>query len=206
MVHGREEGVSSGKMTWLEGVVIPRVCFERLEEVRVRISKIIEKYGSLQRYGRPVWQDVMEVACVVYLNERLNVSLEKLSYYLGFSDKTALYKYVRRIRETSTFTLWDGRNLVIERLSLEELIKLVEKEIQARTEVRTITVTLEAYETLLTLKRPGETFSDVILRLAREAKEVMELAEAWKDVLSERIEGVMKSIRKAWGSRRLREE
>jgi predicted CopG family antitoxin len=211
MVHGREEGVSSGKVTWLEGVVIPRVCFERLEEVRVRISKIIEKYGSLQRYGRPVWQDVMEVACVVYLNERLNVSLEKLSYYLGFSDKTALYKYVRRIRETSTFTLWDGRNLVIERMSLEELIKLVEKEIQARTEVsvtnvRTITVTLEAYETLLMLKRPGETFSDVILRLAREAKDVMELAGAWKDVPGEKIEEVMKSIREAWSSWRLREE
>jgi predicted CopG family antitoxin len=211
MVHGREEGVSSGKVTWLEGVVIPKVCFERLEEVRVRISKIIEKHGSLQRYGRPVWQDVMEVACVVYLNERLNVSLEKLSYYLGFSDKTALYKYVRRIRETSTFTLWDGRNLVVERMSLEELIKLVEKEIQARTEVsvtnvRTITVTLEAYETILMLKRPGETFSDVILRLAREAKDVMELAGAWKDVPGEKIEEVMKSIREAWSSWRLREE
>ena len=76
MVYGREEGVGSDKVTWLEGVSIPRVCFERLEEVKVRISKIIEKYGSLQRYGRPVWQDVMEVACVVYLNERLNVSLE----------------------------------------------------------------------------------------------------------------------------------
>lgn len=54
MVYGREEGVGSDKVTWLEGVLIPRVCFERLEEVKARISKITEKYGSLQRYGRPV--------------------------------------------------------------------------------------------------------------------------------------------------------
>jgi predicted CopG family antitoxin len=65
---------------------------------------------------------------------------------------------------------------------------------------KTITITLKAYETLLKLKRPRESFSDVILRLARGVPDILELAGAWSDVTQEEAEGILKSIREAWAS------
>jgi predicted CopG family antitoxin len=65
---------------------------------------------------------------------------------------------------------------------------------------KTITISLEAYEALRRLKRPGESFSDVILRLARGQPELSELAGVWGDVPEERAEEVLRSIREAWAS------
>jgi biotin operon repressor len=120
----------------LDGVLVPRVCVEKLEKVRERINMITSRYGSLSSYGKPPYEDQMEVACVVYLNEKLNVSLEKLSQYLGFSDKTAIYKMVKRIENEGRFTIWrDGRFETI-KAKKEELISMVEGEIQARARER----------------------------------------------------------------------
>jgi hypothetical protein len=116
----------------LDGALIPRVCVEKLERVRERINLITSRYGSLSSYGKPPYEDPLEVACVVYLNEKLNVSLEKLSQYLGFSDKTAIYKMVKRIENEGKFTIWrEGRFETI-KATKEELINMVEGEIQAR--------------------------------------------------------------------------
>jgi len=70
---------------------------------------------------------------------------------------------------------------------------------------RTITISLEAYEALLRLKRPGESFSDLILRLARSVPDLSELEGVWSDVPEERIEEVLRSIRGAWASWRARQ-
>jgi predicted CopG family antitoxin len=71
---------------------------------------------------------------------------------------------------------------------------------------KTITISLEAYEALLRLKRPGESFSDAILRLARRIPDLSELEGVWSDVPEEKIEEILKSIREAWASWRVRQE
>ena len=71
---------------------------------------------------------------------------------------------------------------------------------------KTITISLEAYEALLRLKRPGESFSDAILRLARSVPDLSELEGVWSDVPEEEIEEILKSIREAWASWRVRQE
>lgn len=58
---------------------------------------------------------------------------------------------------------------------------------------------------MLRLKRPGESFSDVILRLARSVPDLSELEGVWSDVPEERIEEVLRSIRGAWASWRARQ-
>lgn len=64
--------------------------------------------------------------------------------------------------------------------------------------VKTITVSLDAYEALQRLKREGESFSDVILRLARERRSLMDLAGKWRSVSDEEAEKILKSVREAW--------
>jgi len=53
--------------------------------------------------------------------------------------------------------------------------------------VKTITVTEDAYEALAALKREGESFSDVIRRLARGSRSLLEFAGDWKDVPEEKM-------------------
>lgn len=46
---------------------------------------------------------------------------------------------------------------------------------------KTLTVTEEAYERLKAHKRPGESFTEVVLRLAGDERDVMKGFGAWAD-------------------------
>ncbi|WP_322741369.1 antitoxin VapB family protein [Fervidicoccus fontis] len=63
--------------------------------------------------------------------------------------------------------------------------------------MKTITISIDAYEALSKLKRPGESFSDVILRLTKR-RSLLDLAGVWRDVNDEELDKAMKEIREAW--------
>lgn len=58
---------------------------------------------------------------------------------------------------------------------------------------KTVVLRDDAYEFLKGLKRPGETFSDVVLRLRGPSKPLVSFAGAWKDM----PRGDMRRIRDA---------
>lgn len=53
----------------------------------------------------------------------------------------------------------------------------------------------DAYELLTALKRPEESFSDEIRRLATTKGSIMEFAGAWKDIPDAKIEKIKDRIR-----------
>jgi predicted CopG family antitoxin len=62
---------------------------------------------------------------------------------------------------------------------------------------KTVVLRDEAYDFLLKQKLPGETFSDVVLRLRGAARPITDFAGAWKDMPSEDLQEVREAIRKS---------
>jgi len=48
--------------------------------------------------------------------------------------------------------------------------------------VKTITITDVAYMRLARLKRPGESFTDLVIRMTEDRRSVMHLAGSWRDL------------------------
>ena len=69
---------------------------------------------------------------------------------------------------------------------------------------RTITVSEEAFEALRRLKREGESYSQLILRLAGREEErrrrLLSLAGAWRDLDKEEAKRLLREARLSWPS------
>lgn len=61
--------------------------------------------------------------------------------------------------------------------------------------VKTITITDLAYMRLRRLKRPGESFSDLVVRLTEGRKSVMHLAGSWKAIPRKEFEQMLEALR-----------
>ncbi len=53
--------------------------------------------------------------------------------------------------------------------------------------VKTVTLSEDAYAALAAMKREGESFSDVVRRLARGGRSLLEFVGAWKEASPEKM-------------------
>lgn len=60
---------------------------------------------------------------------------------------------------------------------------------------KTVVLREEAYEFLRKQKKPGETFSDVVMRLKGSTKPLTSFAGAWSDMPSEDLARIREAIR-----------
>jgi predicted CopG family antitoxin len=61
--------------------------------------------------------------------------------------------------------------------------------------VETVTLSEDAYAALAALKRKGESFSDVVLRLARGSRSLLEFAGDWKDYPEEKMAAYLSFVK-----------
>lgn len=109
---------------------IPRALREKVDRVRERVNVLTRQYKSLSNYGRPIFEDVSEIAVVYYLNEKLGVGLNVIADYLGV-DKTSVYNLVKKIKEKGIVSITNPQTRKVESVSVnpQDLINIVESEI-----------------------------------------------------------------------------
>ncbi|MEM4977209.1 MAG: hypothetical protein QXT64_07795, partial [Desulfurococcaceae archaeon] len=109
---------------------IPRALREKLDRVRDRALSLAKQYKSLSNYGRPIFEDIKEVAVVYYLNEKLGIGLNQVSDYLGL-DKTSVYNLIKKIKEKGIVSITNPSTKKVESVSVnpQELIDIVENEV-----------------------------------------------------------------------------
>jgi len=115
---------------------IPQICYEQFNQVRNFVNDIIAKYKSLSNWGKPVFTSEMQIACMIWVNERLGIGLQVIANMLGL-DKTTLYKLYKKIEETSKFNIYDinTKTIVTIQKSKLDLLQLVEETLQPKAKV-----------------------------------------------------------------------
>ncbi|EZQ10225.1 hypothetical protein CM19_04325 [Candidatus Acidianus copahuensis] len=65
---------------------------------------------------------------------------------------------------------------------------------------KTITITEEAYNALLSLKGRDESFSELMIRLVKSysKRNIEELAGRWSEMTDDEVEMIFNNLRRAW--------
>lgn len=120
----------------LGGKEIPQVLEKKLIQIRDRVHELMKQYGSLARWGRPYFYSIDEVATIVWLNEKLNISLDRIAKFIGV-DKTSLYKTLKKVEsgKVSYYDEKEGR-VKVEMKTKDELIAIVEEMLETRAKAK----------------------------------------------------------------------
>jgi len=126
----------------LKGKIIPKDLEKTLWEIRDRVKELIKTYGTLAKWGRPFLFSEKEIAAIVYINEKFNVSLDELAKLLGV-DKTALYRLVKRVKEEGRASFYDKENNVVKQITitLQDCYAIVEEMLEAKAKATITDVT-----------------------------------------------------------------
>lgn len=60
--------------------------------------------------------------------------------------------------------------------------------------VKTVTLSEDAYQALSALKRPGESFSDVVRRITQKGRSLLEFAGDWKDFPEDKLKRYLRFL------------
>jgi len=117
--------------------LVPKELAEVLNKLKKRHDEIVKLYRSLANYGRPLFEDLREIATVVYLNEKLGIGLNEIAYYIGLTKET-LYNMMKKLEQgkVSIYNRETNRVEVIQ-VSKDQLISIVEEmlNVKARAEI-----------------------------------------------------------------------
>ena len=94
-----------GSKSWIEE--LPGEVKSILHRVKERIDNIKRSYGSLQRYGKPPFDSIEELA-VVYWLVKNKTDYRSLAKYLGIQH-VSVYRWVKAIEEKGAIRIGDER-------------------------------------------------------------------------------------------------
>ncbi|RLG82787.1 MAG: hypothetical protein DRO40_06625 [Thermoprotei archaeon] len=88
--------------------LIPKPLSQIVFSLRDRVLAIKKVYGSLSKYGYPIFQNEIEVYAIAYLMKEYGLSASEIAKETGI-DRSTFYRLMRRIEEGKPIRIWkDG--------------------------------------------------------------------------------------------------
>lgn len=104
---------------------VPLSVRKLIYQVRDRVLEITKKFGSVQRYGNPVFESLQEVGAIYVANKNYKVPYDILARFIGLNP-VAIYRMLRRIDEGYVMITENGRRVKLN-VTPDQLIELINK-------------------------------------------------------------------------------
>jgi transposase len=123
---------------------VPKPLFQILDKIKTRIETLQKSFGNLQKAGRPVFEDMVEVAVFWYVVDKLNIEQKALASFLGVT-KNSVNNWIVAIRSGS-IAIYDPRKGEARKVavSLDNLNQIVESLLSESETKRYITRVLDS--------------------------------------------------------------